>query len=83
MYCELVSKVTLHCSSCDTTICFNIHSGDDEIQSLYAACDNLQCPKCKNFMENNSRDMLEKIIAYNLAASQMIRMAKATESELD
>lgn len=83
MFASLVKKVTFTCPVCNTSIKFDVHPGTDEIQELYNAINNLECPKCKESLSSSATEMLRAIYDYNNAVSKLSALEKCMDSELD
>lgn len=83
MFASLVKKVTFKCPECNTTIKFDIHSGDNEMQSLFSAISCLTCPKCKESLADTGTEMIRAIYEYNNAVFNLSALEKCMDAELD
>lgn len=83
MFADLVKKVTFTCPCCNTSIKFDVLSGDDEIRALYNTVNSLECPKCQNSLASSSTEAVRAIMEYNNAATKLCALEKCMDIELD
>lgn len=80
MYANFVNKVTFSCPQCNTSITFDVLSGD--IRELFDAVERLACPKCSESLSYDACNMVRAIHEYNKAAQALNDTQKDTGSKI-
>lgn len=80
MFADFVKKVSFSCPQCNTSITFDVLSGD--IKELFQVTENLICPKCSESLSYDARNMIHSIYEYNKAVKNLNDTEKDTNSKL-
>lgn len=78
MFTDLITNITVGCSSCKTKIQLEVANNISEMHTLFSELSTFMCPRCKESLANDARSALQAVQKYNTSVLELVDLQRNT-----